>query len=111
MTATIFSSIFPYGATLSLSENAEKRLSRNVLTEKDWWPEGKGRSFRPAARETWDRARETWRVQRRPRWVGVSGTAYVGRSKGCTRGGAQTRLGTHANGPKKRAPFFSFCIS
>eukprot|EP00752_Nemacystus_decipiens_P006329 g5705.t1 len=43
------------------------RLSRNVLTEKDWWPDGKGRSFRPAARETWDRARETWRVQRRPR--------------------------------------------
>ncbi|CBN74874.1 conserved unknown protein [Ectocarpus siliculosus] len=43
------------------------RLSRSVLTESDWWPEGKGRSFRPAARETWDRARETWRIQRRPR--------------------------------------------
>lgn len=44
------------------------RLTRIPLKEEDWWPEGKGRRFRSAARERWERAREIWRVQRRPRY-------------------------------------------
>lgn len=52
------------------------RLSRGVLTEDDWWPEGKTRRFRSVARETWDQARETWRIQRRPRPARPPRVAY-----------------------------------
>ncbi|CAM9493793.1 unnamed protein product [Ascophyllum nodosum] len=52
------------------------RLSRNTLNEDDWWPEGKGKRFRSVAREKWNRARETWRLQRRPRPARPPRVAY-----------------------------------
>ncbi|CAM9561913.1 unnamed protein product [Choristocarpus tenellus] len=43
------------------------RLTQRPPVESDWWPDGWGSRFCSVGLEGWERAREKWQVQHRPR--------------------------------------------